>query len=636
MLTSEWRRVAVLLSGLAVAVWLGLAASRAVAAGPGSLSGETLGTAFETVGSISAAPSGFGPQISSANCTAAGTSSFGFTATGTATGPYPGTFSASGSVTVGPQSGTAPGPVVGAPELPAGPLTSFSETFTIDSPAMSTTITGTKTLVSGTGSCDEFAGQVFPLLGSLDAFGHEYAFNPEASFVATLSTPSGQFEETGTTRLTADELQGQDAVAPEANGVIQGSFEESFLESKPVAAPASVTLTPATATQPVETPRTLAATVTTAEGSPAPHDTVDFTVRGDVNTTGSCVTNAKGQCGFTYPGPPTPGHDAITGCAGPSGDAPCGAASTTWVVPTSTSVSCSPSRVAVAMSTTCTATVSDTAGNGQSTPTGTVSFGSNEEGVFAGSPCTLSGSGVSASCSVTYTPTEVGSGTSEITASYSGDPAHTASSGGTSVTVTSPTCPKTSIDSNFNGTPIGGEDWIWFNSVFKLTGPTAGGTITFSNLRVIFGSTTASVPNAVVILSPTAKEATTTFTAGAWVTTVPVSFTDDVFLSGLAYRVPAAGLPGGIKPVTWKGVFSATPGITIQWQWAAAVYTQFTNEYNALEIKPTHSTSIDKYHNGDQAGTPENSEDRSRLTGGATGGGGSNFTGSYSATVPCP
>ena len=47
-------------------------------------------------------------------------------------------------------------------------------------------------------------------------------------------------------------------------------------------------------------------------------------------------------------------------------------------------------------------------------------------------------------------------------------------------------------------------------------------------------------------------------------------------------------------------------------------------------VKPVDSNSASQYHNSDHAGTPENF--KSFVTGGARGGGGSNFTGSYSAT----
>jgi hypothetical protein len=106
--------------------------------------------------------------------------------------------------------------------------------------------------------------------------------------------------------------------------------------------------------------------------------------------------------------------------------------------PTSTSVACSPGTVAVRQPSTCTATVTDTAGSGQTTPSGTVTFGSSGPGSFTGSPCTLAQTspGV-ASCQVTYTPgaSETPTRADTITASYNGDPAHMSSGGTTTVTV---------------------------------------------------------------------------------------------------------------------------------------------------------------------------------------------------------
>src|SRR2546427_443971 len=103
---------------------------------------------------------------------------------------------------------------------------------------------------------------------------------------------------------------------------------------------------------------------------------------------------------------------------------------------TSTSVACSPPDVPVGVSTTCTATVRDTDAGTQSTPTGTVGFTHTGTGTFSSSSCTLSGSGNMASCSVTYTPSAVNTGTHTITASYNGDATHAISSGNTGVTVT--------------------------------------------------------------------------------------------------------------------------------------------------------------------------------------------------------
>jgi hypothetical protein len=108
--------------------------------------------------------------------------------------------------------------------------------------------------------------------------------------------------------------------------------------------------------------------------------------------------------------------------------------------PTTTSVTCTPGTVVVAGAATCTATVADTATTGQITPAGTVTFSSDTSGgaFTPAASCTLSATGTpgQASCPVTYTPTQVGTGTQTITASYSGDIEHTASSGTAAVTVT--------------------------------------------------------------------------------------------------------------------------------------------------------------------------------------------------------
>ena len=83
-----------------------------------------------------------------------------------------------------------------------------------------------------------------------------------------------------------------------------------------------------------------------------------------------------------------------------------------------------------------------------------------------------------------------------------------------------------------------------------------------------------------------------------------------MFLDGVAFQAPTpGGFPGGIHNVTWQGMFfSVTPGLNIQWQWAAAVYrnANFTADYNALGVKPVDDNKASVYKNSDHAGTPEN------------------------------
>ena len=146
------------------------------------------------------------------------------------------------------------------------------------------------------------------------------------------------------------------------------------------------------------------------------------------------------------------------------------------------------------------------------------------------------------------------------------------------------------------------------------------------------------MPDATVTFDPTATSATTTFSGGMWVTRAPSSgLAGNTFLSGLSYQVPA-NLPGGITNVTWSGTVTIdTPGVSLNWQWAAAVYRTFSSNYNVLGVKPVDDGTASQYQNSDHAGTPESF--KAFVTGGATGGGGANFTGGLSGTArvgPCP
>jgi hypothetical protein len=157
-------------------------------------------------------------------------------------------------------------------------------------------------------------------------------------------------------------------------------------------------------------------------------------------------------------------------------------------------------------------------------------------------------------------------------------------------------------------------------------------TITFTNQTITspnFGP--LSVPDASVTFDPAAVSATTDFIGGMWVTTVPSNIGGNTFFSALGYLVPA-NLPGSIRPVTWNGTISIdTPGVSVNWQWGGAVYTNFSPDYTALGVKPVDDKTVSQYKNSDHAGTPENFK-QSDIAG-ATGGGAANCTGSYSSTA---
>lgn len=207
-----------------------------------------------------------------------------------------------------------------------------------------------------------------------------------------------------------------------------------------------------------------------------------------------------------------------------------------------------------------------------------------------------------------------------------------------------PCASPSSNSSNFNGTSINGGTYIWFSANFGASGvPSTGATITFTGSTIVLGNTgqTLSAPNAQITFSPSASCASTTFDSitNTWMTTVPISGSDEIFLDGLAFPVPA-GFSGKIDgSVVWNGNFSSSaPGITVQWKWGAAVYTNFTTDYNALAVKASHTNACG-VNNSDHAGTPEGTDSstgrpfKGFVIGGARGGGGSNFTGSWSGTV---
>src|SRR5262245_52793175 len=190
-----------------------------------------------------------------------------------------------------------------------------------------------------------------------------------------------------------------------------------------------------------------------------------------------------------------------------------------------------------------------------------------------------------------------------------------------------------SITSNFNGTAIPAGDYLWFSSVAKVSGlGTAPATVHVTNQSVSFTAGGIQyfvpIPDSTVVFQPAASSASADFN-GEWQVTSPSKYSGNVFLAGTGYQF-TSGLPGGIKNVVWSGDFTSdTAGLKINWQWSAAVYTQFSTDPAALGVKPSDAPTT-LYPNSHHAGTPESFAPF--VVGGARGGGGSNFTGSYSAT----
>jgi hypothetical protein len=192
-----------------------------------------------------------------------------------------------------------------------------------------------------------------------------------------------------------------------------------------------------------------------------------------------------------------------------------------------------------------------------------------------------------------------------------------------------------SIAANFNVTPIPGGDTVWFSSVGKVSGLAAGtttslhldgGTVSFTANGTAY---TVAVPNTTVTFTQLATKATTTYSASGWLVTAPLKFNGNVFLGGAALPVPA-GLPGGIKNVTWRtDVTADAPKVSVSWKWGAAAYSSFGSP-DAVGVKAVDDMKVDAYRNNDMAGTPENF--KGFVVRGATGTGGTNYTGGYSTS----
>jgi hypothetical protein len=237
------------------------------------------------------------------------------------------------------------------------------------------------------------------------------------------------------------------------------------------------------------------------------------------------------------------------------------------------------------------------------------------------------------------------------------------------------------ITSKFNDAPIPGNSYIYFNAVLTPSGQLKKpGTIAITGFAVTFEvdgtqyTCRNGYPVQSVTFSNSAAEALLTYYAFAdgtdnfWTLSVPLGLTGNTFLTPCTFKAPAGGLPGGISPVNWSMTFRSTVDQAIDWKWGAAVYTQLPWEdmgarnegghgYGLLRAKPTDSDDVysqdctvgapnyfngcyEEYVNSDPAGTPEgvNSSGvpwKRFVIGGATGGGGSNWTGSLSGSGSC-
>jgi hypothetical protein len=280
-----------------------------------------------------------------ATCDPSGSSTIPFHWSGFAIGPYPGTFTEDGVVTIGPQTGFGAGRFGFA----LGQVTHFDANFTIDSPAG--TVTGSKHLIApipanpfplvedqqypqNTGLCTTFTN--LDILGLIGASGDATDLRATLHYEASITSATGGTE-SGLSFVEAIEATAQAGIASAGTG----AASETFPISDAAPQPQLLTVSPVTATNPVGSSHTVTATVATA-ASPVPGVTVHFTVTGADNLTGACTTSANGQCNFTYQGPALPGADLIQAYADSNGNGvqdpgePTAAATKAFVLPVST------------------------------------------------------------------------------------------------------------------------------------------------------------------------------------------------------------------------------------------------------------------------------------------------------------
>lgn len=193
---------------------------------------------------------------------------------------------------------------------------------------------------------------------------------------------------------------------------------------------------------------------------------------------------------------------------------------------------------------------------------------------------------------------------------------------------------------NFNSTPKAPTpSSLWLNIHTKLANTNlvnngdfllfSGGTITLSGVSSTPAVTGLAIPNGKIVADNTVLSPTTSYDMGSntWITKVPLGYSSsDIFISGAIITSSTGFTVGAGKSSTITGAFlSNLPSFKQAWFYGIGAY-QPPFDYSAIG-GPGQVTSIG---GGVQAGTPI--PEKAFLVAGGSGGGGSNFTGSYSST----
>jgi hypothetical protein len=177
--------------------------------------------------------------------------------------------------------------------------------------------------------------------------------------------------------------------------------------------------------------------------------------------------------------------------------------------------------------------------------------------------------------------------------------------------------------------------FLWFNMHFvPTTKPTVLTKYSVTNVQIHFTDTltgkgyNVTAPSAQITLNDSSVSMpTSNFTGGQWIIQIPpsASGSDEIFMTGFSWQ-NTIGKNVQPKDFNISANFStSTVGTSVIWQFGVALYNShfMDNGYDGLGVLLMHKA--------DHAGTPE-LQKGSFLGGAGTGGGGSNFTGSWSST----
>ncbi|MGO9643883.1 MAG: hypothetical protein ACLPY5_03940 [Candidatus Bathyarchaeia archaeon] len=152
--------------------------------------------------------------------------------------------------------------------------------------------------------------------------------------------------------------------------------------------------------------------------------------------------------------------------------------------------------------------------------------------------------------------------------------------------------------------------YTWLSHRITVSGQRVGTRISFDNTSVkIQGAGKFDVPEASIVFD-NVSYATTKYQKyhRRWVTTVPVTCSEEIFVSGLTLQ--------GIKwandtKVSWSGQYrvNTSEAVITSWEWDAPVYKNLSTDYALLNVKATRhgacSNNGQPINNEEPAGSPQ-------------------------------